>query len=68
MQGAEDILTPEGVMEVRLLEATNVPKMDMFGQGDPFVKCAHLAVSWPCGTALPSLGAHRLQPHYQSHG
>ncbi|KAK9800178.1 hypothetical protein WJX73_004159 [Symbiochloris irregularis] len=36
--GAEDILTPEGVMEVRLIEAKNVPKMDLFGAGDPFAK------------------------------
>lgn len=35
---AQDILTPEGVMEVRLLEAQNIPKMDWFGKGEPFVK------------------------------
>lgn len=39
VQTAQDILTPEGVMEVRLLEAQNIPKMDWFGKGEPFVKC-----------------------------
>lgn len=38
MQKAEDILTPEGVMEVWLLEAQNVPKMDFFGSGQPYGK------------------------------
>lgn len=37
-QGAEDILTPEGVMEVWLLEAQEVPKMDFFGSGQPYGK------------------------------
>lgn len=46
-QGAEDILTPEGVMEVRLVEARNVPKMDLFGQGDPFGRC----VFAPCSAS-----------------
>ena len=40
MQKAEDILTPEGVMEVWLLEAQNVPKMDFFGSGHPYAKYA----------------------------
>lgn len=35
---SEDILTPEGVMEVYLIEAENVPKMDFFGSGQPFGK------------------------------
>ncbi|KAL3133562.1 hypothetical protein ABBQ38_007410 [Trebouxia sp. C0009 RCD-2024] len=35
---AEDILTPEGVMEVWLLEAQHVPKMDFFGSGQPYGK------------------------------
>ena len=38
LQKAEDILTPEGVMEVWLLEAQNVPKMDYFGSGQPYGK------------------------------
>ena len=38
LQKAEDILTPEGVMEVWLLEAENVPKMDFFGSGQPYGK------------------------------
>ena len=38
LQKAEDILTPEGVMEVWLLEAENVPKMDFFGSGQPYCK------------------------------
>ena len=38
LQGAEDILTPEGVMEVWLLEAHGVPKMDFFGSGQPYGK------------------------------
>lgn len=40
VQKAEDILTPEGVMEVWLLEAQNVPKMDFFGSGQPYGKYA----------------------------
>ena len=38
LQKSEDILTPEGVMEVYLIEAENVPKMDFFGSGQPFGK------------------------------
>lgn len=38
LQKAEDILTPEGVMEVWLLEAQHVPKMDFFGSGQPYGK------------------------------
>ena len=38
MQKSEDILTPEGVMEVWLLEAEHVPKMDFFGSGQPYGK------------------------------
>jgi len=38
LQKSEDILTPEGVMEVWMIEAENVPKMDFFGSGQPFGK------------------------------
>ncbi len=37
-QEAEDILTPEGVMEAWLLQAQDVPKMDFFGSGQPYAK------------------------------
>ena len=37
-QGAKDIQTPEGILEVQLLEAANVPSMDWIGQSDPQVK------------------------------
>lgn len=38
LQKSEDILTPEGVMEVWMLEAEHVPKMDFFGSGQPYGK------------------------------
>lgn len=38
VQSAKDIQTPEGILEVQVLEATEVPSMDWIGQSDPFVK------------------------------
>ncbi|DBA74196.1 TPA: hypothetical protein ACH3X1_010990 [Trebouxia sp. C0004] len=35
---SEDILTPESIMEVWMIEAESVPKMDFFGSGQPFEK------------------------------
>ena len=52
VQKSEDILTPEGVMEVWLIEAENVPKMDFFGSGQPFGKCAICAAIAPCSLFL----------------
>ena len=37
-QNAKDIQTPEGILEIQLLEASNVPSMDLIGKSDPFVK------------------------------
>ena len=31
---------PQGMVFVNLIEATDVPKMDLFSQSDGFVKCA----------------------------
>ena len=39
-QGAKDIMTPEGILEVQLLDASHVPSMDWIGSSDPFVKHA----------------------------
>ncbi|KAK9813440.1 hypothetical protein WJX73_009259 [Symbiochloris irregularis] len=35
---ARDIQTPQGILEVEVLEATHVPSMDFVGKSDPFVK------------------------------
>lgn len=37
---------PQGMLFIKLLEATNVPRMDMFTDSDCFVKCAQLP-PWP---------------------
>lgn len=34
--------TPKGIIFVKLLEAENVPRMDMLSKSDPYVKC----VAW----------------------
>lgn len=35
------IEVPQGMLFINLIEATHVPRMDLFSDSDGFVKCAH---------------------------
>ena len=44
VQGARDIQTPQGLLEVQVLEACHVPSMDWIGKSEPFIKWATLLI------------------------
>lgn len=44
------IETPKGILFVKLLEAENVPRMDLLSKSDPYVKCEpYLFIAFPPG-------------------
>ena len=44
---------PQGMLFVKLIEATGVPRMDLLSKSDPYVQCAPHAA----GSAAPARGA-----------
>lgn len=52
VDGDLGIETPRGILFVKLLEAENVPKMDVLSKSDPYVKCAAHPLRLICPLSL----------------